>query len=62
MTRVDTEIQRHLGGWEGFMCGPYSAHGPFAHFRQFAVLAVTWTLADPASPQPRWAVPAVAGA
>jgi hypothetical protein len=26
MTRVDTEIQRHLGGWEGFVCGPYSAH------------------------------------
>ena len=46
MTRVDTEIRRHLGAWEGFMCRPYSAHSPFAHFRQFAVLVVAWTLAD----------------
>ena len=46
MTRVDTEIQHHLGGWQGFMCGPYSAHSPFAQFRQFAVLAVAWTIAD----------------
>ena len=28
------------------MCGPYSAHSPFAQSRQFAVLAVAWTIAD----------------